>query len=138
MGSDPPSDPDVAVILTNSRAFSAQDVDGMLACYAPDAVVEDKRHGGLLGTFAGHADLRAYYEGIFHMVTTMHEDLTVLAARDGVVVADCHLRGRLAADPEGREMTAPYGLLVSLRDQLIARIEIYGDGREALEVSGLA
>ena len=109
----------------------------MLACYAPDAVVEDRRHGGLLGTFAGDDELRTYYEGIFHMARTMHEDLTVLAARDGVVVADCELRGQLAADPEGREITAPYGLLLCMRDRLIARIEIYSDGREALEVSGL-
>jgi ketosteroid isomerase-like protein len=109
----------------------------MLACYAPDAVVEDRRHGGLLGTFSGHDELRTYYLGIFHMAATMHEDLTVLASRGDVVVAGCELRGRVAADPDGREMSAPYGLLMSLRDGLIARIEIYGDGREALEVSGL-
>lgn len=127
----------VAVVRANSVAFSAQDVDAMLRCYAPDAVVEDKRHGGLLGTFSGHDELRTYYLGIFGMVTTMHEHLEVLAAADGVVVADCELRGTLAADAGGREMSAPYGLLITLRDGLVARLEIYGDGREALEVSGL-
>jgi len=75
MAPDPPGDLDAAVIRANSRAFSAQDVDGMLACHAPDAVVEDKRHGGLLGW---------------------------------------------------------------LRDRLIARIEIYDDGRQGLEVSAWA
>lgn len=127
----------VAVVQANSAAFSAQDVGAMLRCYAPDAVVEDKRHGGLLGTFSGHDELRAYYLGIFGMATTMHEHLEVLASAEGVVVADCELRGRLAADAAGHEITAPYGLLITLRDGLIARLEIYGDGREALEVSGL-
>ncbi len=137
MTPDARSDADVAVVRVNSVAFSARDVDGMLACYAPDAVVEDKRHGGLLGTFTGHGELRTYYEGIFHMATTMHEEMTILAARDGTVVADCELRGRLAADPDGHDMSAPYGLLIRLREGLIVRLEIYGDGAEALAVSGL-
>ena len=132
-----PSDP-VDVVRANSAAFSAQDVDGMLACYAPDAVVRDQRHGGLLGSFTGHDELRTYYLGIFHMARWMREDLTVLAADGDVVVADCELRGQLAADPDGREMSAPYGLLMTVRDGLIRTLDIYGDGREALAESGLA
>jgi ketosteroid isomerase-like protein len=133
MAADP-----VEVVRRNSAAFSAQDIDGMLACYAPDAVVRDQRHGGLLGTFTGHDELRTYYLGIFHMARWLREDLEVLAAEGGVVVADCQLHGQLAADPDGREMVAPYGLLMRFRDGRIQELDIYGDGREALEVSGLA
>ncbi len=128
----------VEVVRGNSAAFSAQDVDGMLANYAEDAVVRDLRHGGLLGSFTGHDELRTYYLGIFHMARWMREDLEVLAASGETVVADCELHGQLAADPDGREMTAPYGLLIRFRGGLIQELDIYGDGREALEVSGLS
>src|SRR3712207_2011700 len=128
----------VEVVRGNSAAFSAQDVDGMLAFYAEYAVVRDQRHGGLLGSFTGHDELRTYYLGIFHMARWLHEDLTVLAAEGETVVADCVLRGQLAADSDGREMTAPYGLLMRIGDGLIRELDIYGDGREALAESGLA
>jgi ketosteroid isomerase-like protein len=128
----------VDVVRANSAAFSARDIGGMLACYAPDAVVRDRRHGGLLGSFTGHDELRTYYLGIFHMARWLREDLTVLAAEGDTVVADCELHGQLAADADGREMTAPYGLLMTIRDGLIRTLDIYGDGREALAESGLA
>jgi NAD(P)-dependent dehydrogenase (short-subunit alcohol dehydrogenase family)/ketosteroid isomerase-like protein len=131
-----PRDP-VDVVRVNSDAFSAQDIDGMLVNYAEDAVVRDVRHGGLLGTFTGHDELRTFYLGIFHMARWLREDLEVLAAEGETVVAECELHGQLAADPGGRETVAPYGLLVTVRDGLIRELVIHGDGREALEVSGL-
>src|SRR3712207_5274436 len=97
----------VEVVRSNSAAFSAKDIDAMLAHYAPDAVVRDLRPGGLLGTFTGHDELRPYYLGIFHAADVMRERLTVLAARDGVVVCDCELRGILANDPQRNEIAAP-------------------------------
>ena len=133
------SDPDpVTVVRANNEAFSRRDVEGMLALYAPDAVVVDRRRMGLLGTFRGHDELRDYYLGIFHAASSMEEDLEVLAERDGLVVADCQLRGRLASDPEGREMVAPYGLILHVAGGRIQRLEIYDDGPDALAESGLA
>lgn len=126
------------VVRANNAAFSRRDVDGMLALYAPDAVVADRRKMGLLGTFHGHDELRDYYLGIFHAASTMTETLEVLAHRGGVVVCDCELRGRLASDPDGREMAAPYGLVVRIDGGLIQRLEIFDDGRDALTESGLA
>ena len=128
----------LAVVQANNDAFSRRDVDGMLALYAPDAVVADRRKMGLLGTFRGHDELRDYYLGIFHAAASRTEHLEVLAHRDGVVVTDCELRGRLASDPDGREMVAPYGLIVHVAQGLIQRLEIYDDGRDALDESGLS
>lgn len=127
----------VEVVRANSAAFSERDVDAMIALYAPDAVVEDRRRMGLLGTFTGHGELRPYYQGIVHAASTLHESLEVLAAEDELVVCDCELRGRLAADPDGHEVTAPYGLCVWVRDGLIQRLEIWEDGAAALAESGL-
>ena len=128
------SEADIALVQRNSAAFSARDVDGMLRCYAPDAVVVDRRRFGF-GSFTGHAELRTYYEGIVGSAADLHEEMRILEARDGLVVADCELSGHLATDPAGPLVSAPYGLVITLRDGLIARLEVYDDGEGALEAS---
>lgn len=95
------SEADIALVLKNSAAFSARDVDGMLRCYAPDAEVVDRRRFGF-GSFTGHAELRTYYEGIVGSAADLHEELRVLEAADGIVVADCELSGHLAPTRRGR------------------------------------
>jgi ketosteroid isomerase-like protein len=127
---------DLAVVRANNVAFSERDVEAMLACYAPDAVVTDRRVHGL-GTFNGHAELRPYYLSIFHSVDAMREHLDILAATDGVVVAHAELWARLPSDRTGAGVTMPYGMVITLRDGLIARLEVYADGEEALAASGL-
>ena|SRR5436305_7287167 len=129
-------DDDLAVVRANSAAFSDRDVDAMLSYYATDAVVEDKRPYGL-GTFHGHAELRPYYLSIFHSVDAMREHLDILAASEGVIVAHAELWARVPSDRTGAGVTAPYGMILSMRDGKIARLEVYADGREALEASGL-
>src|SRR3954453_12560585 len=129
-------DDDIAVIRANSSAFSDRDVDTMLTYYAPDAVVADQRRHGL-GTFTGHAELRPYYLSIFHAVDAMREQLEGLAAGGGVVVCHCELWARLPTDRSGAGFNAPYGMVLTLRDGLITRLEVYEDGAAALEASGL-
>lgn len=123
---------DIALVRRNSAAFSARDVDAMLRCYAPDAEVVDRRRFGL-GSFTGHGELRTYYDGIVGSAADLHEELRVLEARDGVVVAGCELSGHLAADPAGPLVSALYGLVISVRDGLIARLDVYDDGEAALD-----
>jgi ketosteroid isomerase-like protein len=128
---------DVDVVRANSAAFSRMDLDAMMHLYAADAVVVDKRRVSI-GTFRGHDELRPYYLSIFHSASELHEDLRVMAHGDGVVVADCELRGRLADAPAmAPEVVVPYGLLLRLRDGLIEELELYESGDEALEASGL-
>ena len=130
------SQDDVAVVRANSAAFSDRDVDGMLELYAPDAVVTDRRHLGL-GAFRGHEELRPYYLGIFHSVDALREDLRVLAARDGVVAVHCETWARVPTDRTGAGVTTPYGMVIRVRDGRIAELDVYTDGEEALEASGL-
>ena len=123
---------DLEVVMANNTAFSRMDVDAMLALYTPDAVVVDRRRVSL-GTFTGHDELRPYYLSIFHSADELHEELRVLAAEGGVVVAHCDLRGRLAGAPIGSaEVEVPYGLVIEIRDGLIARLEIHEDGDAAM------
>jgi ketosteroid isomerase-like protein len=128
---------DVAVVRSNSAAFSARDVDAMLTHYAPDAVVADRRRVSM-GTFRGHEELRPYYASIVGSAAELRERLDVLAEGGGVVVAACELSGYLAGDPVGRRVTVDYGLVVTLRDGLIRRLDVCDDGEAALELSGLS
>ncbi len=123
---------DLAVIRASSAALSARDVDGMLANYAPDAVVVD-RSGLGLGEIRGHDALRVYYQGIVGSAAALREDFKVVADRgDGVVVTDCELWARLPSDPTGNGITAQYALTVTVRDGLIRRLEIHADAAAAL------
>jgi ketosteroid isomerase-like protein len=125
------------VVLANSAAFSAMDVDAMLAWYAEDAEVVDRRRVSM-GTFRGHEELRAYYLSIFHSASALREDLAIVGSADGVVAAHCELWGRLASDRTGSGITVTYGLALQIRDGRIARLEIAEDGEHALELAGLA
>jgi ketosteroid isomerase-like protein len=124
------------VVRANSEAFSAMDVDAMLALYAEDAEVVDRRRVSM-GTFSGHEELRAYYLSIFHSASALREDLTILVERDGVVAAYCELWGRLASDTTGSGTTVPYGLVIEVRGGRIAAMQIAEDGEHALELAGL-
>jgi ketosteroid isomerase-like protein len=128
---------DLDVVRANNAAFSARDVDAMLRCYAPDAVVEDRRRVGF-GSFRGTDELRSYYRGIVDSACELHEELEVLAAAGGIVVAHCRLRGRLASDPTGPEVGAEYGLVVRIEEGLIRHLDVCEDGDHALELSGVA
>jgi limonene-1,2-epoxide hydrolase len=44
-----------------ASAFNARDVDGVLACFAPDATYRDLFYG----TFAGHDEIRALFERMY-------------------------------------------------------------------------
>jgi ribosome-associated heat shock protein Hsp15 len=54
---------DVDVVLASNAALNRRDVDGMLAVYAPDAEVVDRRRVGF-GSFAGRDELHGLYTGI--------------------------------------------------------------------------
>jgi hypothetical protein len=125
-----------AVALANSQAFSTRDVDAMMALYAGDATVVDRRRSGL-GSFAGHDELRAYYASIFGSVSELRETLTILAAAGERVVAHCSLWGRLLGDTTGSGITVEYGLVIDIADGTIRHLEIAEDGDHALELAGL-
>ena len=126
----------VDVVRANSAAFSAMDVDGMLALFAPDAEVVDRRRVSM-GTFTGHDELRAYYLSIFHSAEEIDETLVVVGERDGVVAAHCDLYGRLTGSVEGSGVTVAYGLAITVSDGLITRLELAEDGDHARELAGL-
>ena len=128
---------DLDVVLASNAALNARDVDGMLANYAPDAAVVDRRRVAF-GTFTGHDELRGLYGGIVSLVSEFHEAVRVVATGPGTIVAHCEVSAKLLSDPRGPGVTDAYGYVATVRDELIARLELYDDGEIALEASGLA
>jgi ketosteroid isomerase-like protein len=121
----------VEVIFANSVAFSRMDIDAMMALYAPDAVVVDRRRVSM-GTFRGHDELRAYYLSIFHSASELHEELRVIDDRGEVIVADCELRGRLADAPaRASDVVVPYGLVLRVVDGKIVQLDLHESGEDA-------
>ena len=126
----------VDVILAVNAALNQRDVDGMLAHYAPDAIVSDHR-AVPFGDFAGHAQLRDLYSGIVSLAAEFTERLEFLAIDGDTIVAHCDVSARLADDPTGRLVGAEYGYVATIRDDRVQGLELYDDGQAALEASGL-
>jgi ketosteroid isomerase-like protein len=122
----------IETVQGNSAAFSRRDVEGMLSFYALDAVVVDRRPHGY-GEYRGHAALRAYYEGIVDNAAELREELEILDASDARVVVHAKFWARLAASDAGAgDVTLNYGMVMGLRDGLIATLDVYPDGMSAL------
>ena len=126
----------VDVIMAVNAALNRLDVDGMLANYAPDAIVRDHRQVAF-GTFEGHEQLRDLYSGILGLASEFTETVDFLALGGDVVVADCKVEARLVDDPTGRHVGAEYGYIATLRDDRVVSLDLYDDGQAALEASGL-
>jgi len=122
---------DTEVVLGNNAAFCRRDLEGMLTHFAPDAVVVDRRPGGF-GEYHGTEEIRAYYGGIFDNVVTVDEQLEVVSASAGMVVASCHTTVGLTSDMGSGDLTMAYALLMDVRDGLIARLEVHPDADAAI------
>ena len=122
---------DIGVVLGNNAAFCRRDAEGMLAYFAPDARVVDRRPGGF-GEYQGHDAILAYYGGIFDNVVEINEELEIVSAADGVVVAGCRTWAELSSDMGSGDFAVNYALLIDIRDGLITQLEVYADADAAI------
>lgn len=118
------------VLMMVNAAFSRRDAPAMIALYAPDAVVADHREGGL-GRWQGREELLAYYAGICDSARELREELELVEDRGDVLIADCLFTARLSDDGPAEEFSLGYGLVATIRDGLIQRIDLYADGAAA-------
>jgi len=98
--------------------------------------VTDHRQGGL-GSWRGHEELLAYYAGICDSARELREDLSIVAERDGVIVADCMFHARLTDDGPAEEFSLPYGLVVVVRDSLIQELGVHQDAAAATQAASM-
>ncbi len=119
-----------AIVHANSAAFSRRDENGMLAFYAPDAVVIDRRAVGW-GEIRGHDALRSYYQGIFDNAEELHEALEIVSDEGDVVVASCRLTVHLVGQPDAPPVEFGYALRIAFADGAIQSMEIFDNAAAA-------
>jgi SnoaL-like protein len=122
------------VLLEVNAAFGRRDAPAMVQRFAPDAIVTDHRPGGL-GSWRGHDELLAYYDGICGAARQLREDLEIVSEDGGVLIAECTFHAQLSEDGGPDEFVLPYALRVVVRDELIRELGIHEDVAAATQAA---
>ena len=91
-----------------------------------------------LGVYRGHDEVRAFFEEDWFGAFPFEEwevELDELVDHGDQVIAVHHQRGLGASSGAAAELEQ--GIIFTLRDGEVVRVEIYGDPRKALEAAGL-
>lgn len=128
------SQENVEIVRRSTDAYNRGDVDGILADWAPDAVLDwSNSRGPDAGIYRGHDEIRAFTEGFlgaFEEARMEIEDL--VEVRDGVLVVEnsTFMRGR-----GGIEVQARSAWLITIQDGKQSSLTLYQTKREALEAA---
>ena len=126
----------VEIVCRSIQAYNDRDVDGMLECFAPDAVVDWSNSRGVNAhVFRGHGELRTMVEDFFAAFDVLWiEHERPVEIEEGVVLAEntAYLRGR-----DGVRVQARSAWLITLRDGRQTSLTLYQSKAEALEAAGL-
>lgn len=112
-----------ALVDAVGDAFNANDIDAVMAHFAPDAVFDHAAGPEVHGTrFEGADAIRAVFAGLFERVASVHwETLDCRIAGDK---AFCEYR-RTATHPDGREEDFLSVDILTYRDGLIVHKDTY-------------
>jgi len=117
------------------QAFHAGDLEGALAHFAPDVVVDaTRRIDGQMGQ--GHDELNAIISRWLGAFEEWHEDIEELREVGSQVYVVATQRGR--GKGSGIDTETRYAVLYELRDGLITSMTLYPDPAEALRAAGAA
>jgi ketosteroid isomerase-like protein len=127
----------VEIVRRSTDAYNRRDVDGMLALWAQDAVLDwSNARSFEAGVYRGHGEIRAFMEEFFASWDEVRIELVYGPAEveDGLVIAEnvTYMRGR-----DGIEVQARSAWLITIRDGRHASLTLYQTKQEALEAAGL-
>jgi len=128
----------VEVVRGMLERYSADDIEGFLEHWAPDAewtAVAFAPIEGKARTYRGHAGFRQFHADSHETFAGQRIEITELCDAGDRVLALGELRARGAASGAG--FAARMGWLFELRDGKVVRGRDYLDQREALEAAGL-
>jgi hypothetical protein len=80
------------------EAYNARDLDGFVACYAADCVIEDAS-GTVLAR--GHEELRARFDAVFRASPELHCEIVYRVRVGEYVVDEERITGRVGGDQHG-------------------------------------
>jgi ketosteroid isomerase-like protein len=132
------SEEKVELVRRSVDAFNRADLDGVLGCFAPDAVVDWSNSLGFdAEVFRGRGEIRASMERF----RTAFDDIRLeligdpVEVEDGLVVMEnvAYLRGR-----DGIEVRARSAWLIRIRDGEQTSLTLYQTKEEALEAAALS
>jgi ketosteroid isomerase-like protein len=128
----------VELVRRSIDAFSRGDIDGVLKCYAPDAVVDWSNSIGFdAGVFRGHGEIRAFMERFHEGFDEIRIELLdgPVEVEDGLVVVEnvSYSHGR-----DGIVVQARSTFLIRIRDGEQTSLTLYQTKEEALEAAEAA
>ena len=131
------SQENVEVVRRSTDAYNHRDVDGMLALWAQDAVLDwSNARSFEAGVYRGHGEIRAFMEEFFASWDDVRIELVYGPAEveDGLVIAEnvTYLRGR-----DGIEVQARSAWLIRIRDGEQTSLTLYQTKQDALNAAGL-
>jgi ketosteroid isomerase-like protein len=131
------SQENVEIVRRSTDAYNRRDVDGMLALWAQDAVLDwSNARSFEAGVYRGHGEIRAFMEEFFASWDEVRIELVYGPAEveDGLVIAEnvTYMRGR-----DGIEVQARSAWLITIRDGEQTSLTLYQTKPEAVEAAGL-
>jgi len=133
------TDQDFTVIDRHEEAEAAQDVEGVVATFGPDAVLEPKPTGR---EFIGPAEIRVFYQDLFGAFPDLAPRL-VHRYRDGAVVIDelvfsgTHAGPFMGIPATDRPVEVAASVVYEVRDGQLIREAAYWDVATMLVQMGI-
>ena len=127
----------VELVRRSTDAYSRGDLDGTLAYWAPDAVLDwSNSHGFEAGVYRGKGEIRAFMERFRESFDEVRIELLddPIEVQDGLLVAEniTYLRGR-----DGIQVQARSAWLLTIRGGEQTSLTLYQTKREALEAAAV-
>ena len=127
----------VEIVRRSTDAYNRRDVDGMLALWAQDAVLDwSNARSFEAGVYRGHGEIRAFMEEFFASWDEVRIEFVYGPAEveDGLVIAEnvTYMRGR-----DGIEVQARSAWLITIRDGKQTSLTLFQTKQDALEAAGL-
>jgi len=131
------SQENVEIVRRSTDAYNRRDVDGMLALWAQDAVLDwSNARSFEAGVYRGHGEIRAFMEEFFASWDEVRIEFVYGPAEveDGLVIAEnvTYMRGR-----DGIEVQARSAWLITIRDGKQTSLTLFQTKQDALEAAGL-
>jgi ketosteroid isomerase-like protein len=132
------SQENVEIVRRATAAYNRRDLDGFMANWAPDAVVDwSSSRGPDGGVYRGHDEIGAFVQRFFEAWDEVRIEFVDDPAEieDDLLIAEnvTYMRGR-----DGIAVEARSAWLITFRDGEQASLTLYQSKQEALEAAGLS